>query len=239
MLKPALNCDIGEGTGNEEQIMSLIDSCSIACGGHTGNSQSMETAILLAKENNVLSGAHPSFPDQKNFGRVSMKMEADALIASIQKQLKSIDLLLEKHNIPLHHIKAHGALYNDAIEDSGVASVYLKAIEAYKERCFIYLPPGSEIASLAKKLQFNIKYEAFGDRTYRDDLSLVSRREPGAVIEDKKKVYEQINSIISRGRVITDKENCVHLSADTFCIHSDTKNAVSILEYLNKQFQNK
>lgn len=239
MLKPALNCDIGEGTGNEEQIMPLIDSCSIACGGHAGDALSMEAAIRLAKENNVLPGAHPSYEDRKNFGRISVEIEDQALVASIQKQLKSIDLLLEKHQIPLHHIKAHGALYNDAIRDPRIARIYLKAIAGYKRRCFIYLPPGSEIALLAKALQFRVTYEAFGDRTYREDLSLVPRGMAQAVIRDKKQVYAQINSIASTGKVITDKGRYVDLKAETFCIHSDTEDAVSILGYLNKQFQNK
>jgi len=237
MSKPALNCDLGEGTNNEAQIMPFIDSCSIACGGHAGDSQSMEQAIILAKKNNVLAGAHPSYPDRENFGRVMMDMEDSQFILSLQEQLKSIDDLLQKHQLPLHHIKAHGALYNTLVKDPVAALLYLKAIQNYKTRCYLYVPYGSVIAMLAKKGGFKIKYEAFGDRSYRDDLSLMPREELGAVIQDKQQVYQQIYAIKTSGNVPSATGNNVPIKADTFCIHSDTANAVAILTYLQEQFQ--
>ncbi|WP_417360390.1 5-oxoprolinase subunit PxpA [Galbibacter sp.] len=237
MSKPALNCDLGEGTNNEAQIMPLINSCSIACGGHAGDPQSMMRAIVLAKENNVFIGAHPSYPDRDNFGRVPMEMEDKQFILSIQQQLNTFDLLLQKHHMELHHIKAHGALYNEVVNDSNAALRYLKAIELYKTRCCLYVPFGSIIATLAKEHGFRIKYEAFGDRSYRDDLSLMSRAEPGAVIEDEQQVYQQIYAIVTGGCVLSWKGNKVNIKADTFCIHSDTANAVSILKFLQEQFQ--
>src|SRR5690606_8116822 len=126
MLKPALNCDLGEGVNNEAQIMPLIDSCSIACGGHAGNTQSMEKAIILAKKNKVLVGAHPSYPDRENFGRVAMTMKDDAFVSSIQQQLNTFDFLLQKNGTHLDHIKAHGALYNEIARDTKAALRYLK-----------------------------------------------------------------------------------------------------------------
>lgn len=237
MLKPALNCDLGEGANNEAQIMPLINSCSIACGGHTGGHRSMEKAILLAKENAVLIGAHPSYPDREHFGRVPIEITNEQLILNIQQQLRRLELLLQKHNVPLHHIKAHGALYNETAKDSELALVYLKALESYKLRCCLYVPYNSVIATLAKKLGFKIKYEAFGDRSYMEDLGLVPREIPGAVIENKEEVFQQIHSIHTSGCVKTSNENNVILKADTFCIHSDTANAASILKYLNEQFK--
>lgn len=237
MLKPALNCDLGEGTNNEALIMPLINSCSIACTGHVGDKHSMENAIVIAKQYAVHAGAHPSYPDPENFGRVHLEISDKDLIGSIRQQIKMLDSLLEKHNIPLNHIKAHGALYNETAVNSNLALSYLKAIEPYKFRSYLYLPYGSVISTLAKKHGFGIKYEAFGDRSYREDLSLVSRDDPGAVIKDKVKVLEQIKSIYLKDRVRTHNDNHVMLKADTFCIHSYTQNAVSILSYLNEQFK--
>lgn len=237
MIKPALNCDLGEGTNNEAQIMPLIYSCSVACGGHAGDHKSMENAILLAMENEVSLGAHPSYPDRKNFGRAPMEIEDEQLILSIQEQLWIFDVLLQKHKAPLHHIKTHGALYNETVKNAERTIVYLKAIDSYKDRCYLYVPYNSVIATLAKKLGFKIKYEAFGDRSYMEDLSLVPRELPGAVIEDKQKVFEQIHSISTRDRVRIRKDYNVTIKADTFCIHSDTANAVVILRYLNEQFR--
>lgn len=237
MLRPALNCDLGEGTNNEGYIMPLINSCSIACGGHAGDLKSMENAIMLAKENKVFAGAHPSFPDRENFGRVHVKMNDQEFVLSIRKQLNALDLLLQKHQVPLHHIKPHGALYNEIAIDSQASKRFLNAIREYKSKCFLYVPFGSMIERIAKEQGFAIKYEAFGDRCYMDNLSLMPRTSPGAVIRDKKQVYKQIRNIWIQGKVETITENKVDLKADTFCIHSDTTNAVVILKFLQEQFQ--
>ncbi len=237
MFRPALNCDLGEGTNNEAHIMPWINSCSIACGGHAGNLKSMERAIMLAKVNNIFAGAHPSYPDRENFGRFPMKMADHEFIFSIRGQLEDFNLMLEKHQVPLHHIKPHGALYNQIAIDLQASYRFLEAIENYKSICFLYVPFGSIIAEVAIKQGFSIKYEAFGDRCYMDDLSLMPRNRPGAVIQDKQQVYDQIFNIWTKGRVVTNMGNKVELRADTFCIHSDTPDVVMILKFLQEQFQ--
>ena len=108
-----INCDVGEGIGNERSLFPHISSCNIACGGHAGDLNSMSEIVQLARRSGIKVGAHPSYPDRENFGRKSMKIEKRLLISSIQKQIKALESILISSNMQLHHIKAHGALYND------------------------------------------------------------------------------------------------------------------------------
>ena len=218
---------------NEHLIMPFIDSCNIACGGHAGDPTTMKRVISLARENGVEIGAHPSYPDKENFGRVSLNMEQNALTDSIRSQMHAFTEALGAHHRDLHHIKAHGALYNDLAKDRELAEVFLKGISAFREEAVLYVPFDSEIGKVAVEQGFKIAVEAFGDRNYRDDLRLVSRKEPGALITDKGEVLAHVHRI-SRGYVRTISGNEYPLHADTICIHSDTDNALDILKYLKQ-----
>ncbi|TMM57121.1 5-oxoprolinase subunit PxpA [Maribacter algarum] len=227
-----INCDVGEGIGNEAELLPLISSCNIACGGHAGDIETMTNVVRLAKENKVRVGAHPSYPDKQNFGRVSMDIPSELLVKSIQTQIESFTSVLEKENVPIHHIKPHGALYNDIVRDEDLAKVFLEAIAMYKGYVFLYVPYNSKIEAESLKKNFNIKYEAFGDRNYNKDLSLVSRKLPNAVIEKPELVLSHLLSMVKEGRLKTQDGGHVELQADTFCIHGDTPSALQILMYL-------
>ena len=233
-----INCDVGEGIGNEVELLPLISSCNIACGGHAGDLQTMTEVVRLATEYKVRVGAHPSYPDKENFGRVSMDVSSDVLIASIQSQLESFTSILKKENIVLHHIKPHGALYNDIAKDENLATIFLSAISDFKDEMFLYVPYQSKIETEALKQKFKIKYEAFGDRNYNADLSLVSRKLPNAIIENPQQVLSHLSSIVNEGRVVVQSGDHVKLVADTFCIHGDTPTAFEILTYLTKELPN-
>jgi len=170
-----MNCDVGEGIGNEAALLPLISSCNIACGGHAGDTQSMRKVVALAKMHQVKVGAHPSYPDPENFGRTSMAMPKEALKQSIQEQIHALCIILEEEKMPLHHIKPHGALYNDAAKDPKIAAIILDAIAPYKKEVVLYAPYGSVIGKSAIAANYKVMYEAFGDRNYNKDLSLVSR----------------------------------------------------------------
>ena len=233
-----INCDVGEGIGNESELLPLISSCNIACGGHAGDSATMTEVALLAKQYHVKVGAHPSYPDTKNFGRVSMNITSDDLMKSIREQIKNFTFLLKKENISLHHIKAHGALYNDIAKDVLLAKIFLSAIKEYKEAVFLYVPYASVIATEAIKQNFKIKNEAFADRNYNTDLTLVSRKLPNAILEDPKNVLSHLLSIVKNNQVKTLNGSKVSLLADTFCIHGDTPSALQILMYLTQNLPN-
>jgi UPF0271 protein len=231
-----INCDLGEGLGNEKELMPLISSCNIACGGHAGDKETIKTVARLANKNGVKVGAHPSYPDRKNFGRISLTIPDDELVQSIRAQMADFMTILEEEHIALHHIKAHGALYNDIAKDQHLAKIFLKAIEKRKDTIFLYVPFGSVIEKEAIKQHFEIKREAFGDRSYNADLSLVSRKLSNALIQIPEKVLEQILGIAWEELVQAVNGQKVAIKADTFCIHGDTPSALKILRYLSDEF---
>ncbi|MFK5973181.1 MAG: 5-oxoprolinase subunit PxpA [Flavobacteriaceae bacterium] len=228
-----INSDIGEGIGNEKDLLPLISSCNIACGVHSGNDKTMAEVAQLAYCNGVKVGAHPSYPDRKNFGRVSLNISEDKLITSIKTQLAGLRAILEKENIPLHHIKPHGALYNDLATNTHLSRVFLRAVERYKNTASLYVPFNSCIAKEAITQGFNIHHEAFADRNYNLDLSLVSRKTRNAVIEEPQDVLEHLLCMVNEKKVQTLKGKKVPIVADTYCIHGDTPSALQILHYLS------
>lgn len=231
-----INCDVGEGVGNEAEIFPFVSSCNIACGGHAGDMDTMTQIVRLAKHHKVKIGAHPSYPDQANFGRQVMDISKKDLQKSIIAQLKNFTDILIQEQAELHHIKAHGALYNETAKDKDLAQTYLEAIEEYKTRTIVYVPFGSVIAEVALQQGFTIWYEAFGDRNYKNDLSLVNRKHENALIQAPKKVLKHILPIIKEGRVKSISGELVKIEAKTLCIHGDTPSALKILMYLTQEF---
>ncbi|MCJ7467042.1 MAG: 5-oxoprolinase subunit PxpA [Maribacter sp.] len=228
-----INCDLGEGLGNEKELMPFISSCNIACGGHAGDKETMRTVARLASKKGVKVGAHPSYPDRKNFGRITLAISDKELVQSLRSQMADFMSILNEEHIPLHHIKAHGALYNDVAKDQYLAKIFLKAIGKRKDSIFLYVPFDSVIEKEALRQGFQIKREAFGDRNYNADLSLVSRKLSNALIQIPKKVLEQILGIVREEQVKTVTGHKVAIKADTYCIHGDTPSALKILRYLS------
>lgn len=233
--KVDINCDVGEGVGNEADIFPYISSCNIACGGHAGDWDTMLKVALLAKKHGLKIGAHPSYPDKANFGREVMDIPSQDLIQSIRKQLADFDKVMRQEDITLHHIKAHGALYNQTAKDGELAKVYLDAIVAYRDNAVLYLPYGSVIANMAKERGFQVWFEAFADRNYNSDMTLVSRKEKNAIVEEPEQVLQHILPIIKNDEVISVKGESLKICAHTLCIHGDTASALKILMYLSKE----
>tara|TARA_R110002074_G_C12557018_1_gene667238 strand:+ start:11108 stop:11851 length:744 start_codon:yes stop_codon:yes gene_type:complete len=227
-----INCDVGEGIGNEADLFPMISSCNIACGGHAGSKESIRQSIELAIKYNVRVGAHPSYPDRENFGRVSMNISDGDLIKSISNQLKLFMTECNKLGATLHHIKPHGALYNDIAKSEHLANVFLRAISTYKDKVILYVPYGSVIELLAKANNFSIMKEAFADRNYNNDLSLVSRKQDNALISNVKDVLEHLVLMSNENQVRTVNGEKIPIEADTFCIHGDTPSAFQILTYI-------
>ena len=231
-----INCDLGEGLNNEHIIMPLIDSCNIACGGHAGDNGSMIECIEISIKNNVKIGAHPSYPDKINFGRKKIDISPSELSYSIISQIESLETIADSYGLELNHIKAHGALYNQMIIDAELSNFYLDTINDFKNKCSLYIPYKSEIEKIALKKGFSIIYEAFGDRNYNDDLSLVSRNNENALITDPESVVNHIKTIKETETVKTINGNFKKIKFDTICIHSDTNNSIEILKKINQEF---
>jgi UPF0271 protein len=234
-----VNCDVGEGIGNEADLMPYISSCNIACGGHAGDEDSMQSVIALAKKHNVKIGAHPSFPDRENFGRKFMAIPPGELSKSLEQQIMALKQHADALQAPVHHIKFHGALYNASAKDLALARSCISAIKNTLPNAYLYVPFGAVIAKEAHKHSIKIQYEAFADRQYHDDLSLVSRKEKNAVIHDKNEVLQHLERMILHGQVKTVEHSLVDIVADTFCVHGDTPNAVELIRYIYEELPKK
>lgn len=230
-----INCDLGEGFNNESLIMPYISSCNIACGAHAGDRETMKLVAGLAKEHRVLVGAHPSYPDKQNFGRSTMQISDGDLIKSVRDQILELEGILEEIHISMAHIKPHGALYNDVARDSRIAGLFIEAINPFKDKKALYVPYGSTIEKLALANGFKITYEAFADRNYNSDLSLVSREHSNALIQDPMDVLKHIIYIVENQQVKTVDGAPIKLLADTYCIHGDAPSTLQILMYLSKE----
>ena len=233
-----INCDVGEGMNNEHLIMPFISSCNIACGGHFGNKKTIDETLKLAIQNNVLVGAHPSFPDQKNFGRTVLKITEAALKQSIVAQLDLFLACLANCNLKIHHIKPHGALYNLIAKDKLEAVKFIKITKKYLQNCFLYVPYNSKIAEVALENNLKIKYEAFADRNYNDDLTLVSRTQENAIILDTDAITKHLVQMVKTNTVATISGSEKEIKAATFCIHGDNENSVGILPVLATKLKN-
>lgn len=238
MQKIHINCDLGEGGDYDKELMPLISACNIACGGHAGNLETMHHTVDLAMEHEVEIGAHPSYPDKENFGRVSLKIEPKELKRSLVAQILSLKQITEAEGAKLVHVKPHGALYNDAQKDQKIAAVVLDALREFDDPLLLYAPENSVIARMAEG-EFQVVFEAFADRNYNPDHSLVSRLKSNALITEKEEVFKHLFSMFSHHKITCVNGEKIDCKATTFCLHGDTPNSVEILKFLKQKFQEK
>ena len=231
-----INADVGEGLGNELRLMPYLSSCNIACGGHAGTPETMRTVVGLAKQHGVKIGAHPSYPDVENFGRQKMDISCAALFLSLEAQIDALREILHD-DATLHHVKPHGALYNLAAVDEKVAQVVIEVMRRFILPVKLYVPYKSVIARLAIQNNIPIMYEAFADRNYNNDLTLVSRDHNEALIEDADVMFEHVFRMISEQKVKTVLGTEIPILAQTVCIHGDHPNAVNLAMKLHENLK--
>ncbi|TXK74927.1 5-oxoprolinase subunit PxpA [Mesonia sp. K4-1] len=232
------NCDLAEGGKYDERLMPLISYCNVACGGHFGNKQTVLEAVQLAIKNNVNIGAHPSYPDVENFGRKKMDMSLKDLRKSLKTQILLIKDTVERLGEKLHHIKPHGALYNELKYDKEKSLMMIDLVKEIDDVLVLFVPPKSVIEEEAKN-KIKTLIEGFADRAYEEDLSLVSRGKTGAVLHDKNQILEKVKLMGLESKIITLNGVILNQKIDTICIHSDTENSVEILEYLYSSLHKK
>ena len=232
-----INCDVGEGLNNEIYLMPHISSCSIACGAHAGDKYTIENVVKLAIKHHVKIGAHPSFPDKENFGRKKIDIPLDQLQLSLEKQIQLIIYSINNENIKLNHVKPHGALYNLVAVDKEYALTVVKAVKNIAKDAYLYVPYKSVIQKTALENGLKVKIEAFADRNYNSDLTLVSRKLNTAMITDKEKLVKHLLKMILQKKVKTVDGVEVELIAETFCFHGDNPNAIKLLKYASKMLQ--
>lgn len=221
-----LNCDLGEGGTNESSILPFISSCSIACGGHYGDQETVHEAIARAKDYNVKIGAHPSYPDRNHFGRKSYAISPKELTDALRFQLDLFFQFSDQTN----HIKPHGALYNDLAINGELTEQFLSTLKEYCTGIAIYCPPNSELSKASSNYGFYPMYEGFGDRAYNPNGSLVSRAKPGSVLTQAINIANQITQIITTSSVGTIDGKSIPLIVDTICLHGDTPGLSNIIQ---------
>ncbi|WP_186756747.1 5-oxoprolinase subunit PxpA [Echinicola salinicaeni] len=229
-----INSDLGEGSSADAAIMQFISSCNIACGGHAGNENSMIKTIKYAMQHQVSIGAHPSYPDPENFGREVMDISIEELEMSILDQIFTFKDLLTDQNGQLHHIKAHGALYNESATNEPIAHLLVKIMKKHFPGILLYVPYNSVIAELAQKEGIPVWYEIFADRNYEDNLKLVSRKKPNAVLHDTHEVLKHLELMIRKEKVKTISGNILPIKAHTVCVHGDNETALNLAKAINQ-----
>src|SRR6516164_3210390 len=182
MLSIDLNCDLGEGMNIEEAIMPFISSANIACGYHAGDHHTMKRTVEWAIQHEVAVGAHPSFPDRANFGRTELTLEPAEIFQIVFDQLRIFSEITRQAGCKITHVKPHGALYNLAAKDKVVAASIVGAIKEFNAGLLLFGLAGSHLIDEAKNAGLRAVPEAFIDRTYRDDGSLIPRSQEGALI---------------------------------------------------------
>ncbi|MGC2235176.1 MAG: 5-oxoprolinase subunit PxpA [Pyrinomonadaceae bacterium] len=240
MLSIDLNCDMGESfgawtMGNDAALMDYVSSVNIACGFHAGDASVIRKTVEKAIEKGVAVGAHPSFPDLQGFGRREMKMSAQEIFDVVLYQISAIKGICEAFGTRMHHVKPHGALYNQAAKDADLAESIAKAVKSLDEKLIFYGLSGSFLISEAEKLGLKTASEVFSDRTYKNDGSLTPRSESNALIKNADEAVRQVLQMIQTQTVTAANGETIPIKAETVCIHGDGANALEFARTIRQK----
>lgn len=235
-----INCDMGESFGAytigvDEQVMPLITSANVACGFHAGDPLVMRETVRLAKEYGVSVGAHPGFRDLHGFGRRNIAATPDEVYGDILYQIGALHAVCRAEGVPLNHVKAHGAVYNMACADPALAKALAAAVADFDRNLILYALPGSHLHRVAEAAGLRVAEEVFADRAYNEDGSLVSRKLPGAVLEDDAQAESQVRQMVLEGTVTAVTGKKVPVKADTICVHGDNPHAVAFITRIRER----
>jgi UPF0271 protein len=228
-----INADVGERSealldGSEEQLLRVVTSANIACGGHAGDATSMRSVVRLCQSLGVSIGAHPGYPDRPGFGRSRLKLQLSELEGSLVKQIGALFEIASLCGAIVHHVKPHGALYNAAATDRDLAATIARAMAIVDRNAVLVGLAGSLMLDVWRDFGLSVVAEAFADRRYEADGSLRARTLPDALIVDPLEAAAQALLIVKTGGVKSYDGTAVQISAQTICIHGDTSNAVII-----------
>lgn len=222
-----LNCDMGEVPeavygGAQEALMRYITSVNVACGGHAGNEATMQATIRQAMAHKLAIGAHPGYPDPVNFGRLELKLTSAQIAETVYAQVERFAEIAARCGAQVTHVKAHGALYNQAVKDPAIAQAIADGVGRWSKSVVLVGLAGSHMLDVFAENGFRTAAEVFADRRYEADGTLRSRKLPGALIEDPAEAADHGLQIIETG----------HPRAQTICIHGDTHGALDIAQAL-------
>lgn len=216
-MKIDINCDMGENIGNDEAVMPYITSANIACGFHAGDSKTMSDTVRLAKKYGVAIGAHPSWKDVEGFGRREMMLPPDEVEALVLYQIGALAAIAKAESIELHHVKPHGALYNQAANDRDLANAIARAVKRFSGELILVGLAGSALIEAGVEVGLKVANEGFPDRNYNPDGTLVSRKESNAIVVLPEEVAAHALRLIRDGILFEE----THVRVDTLCLHGD------------------
>ena len=233
-MKIDINCDLGEGEApaRVRALMKSISSANVACGGHAGSLHAMDYCVRMARGFGVKLGAHPGFADRANFGRRHHDIHPTDLELLLIHQVGALEKVARDGNMRLHHIKLHGALYHAVESDSGLATCYADTVARFWPKAVIYATPEGRVVQMAKFAGVAIWEEAFADRAYMSDGTLVPRNVAGAVLGNPREIVERMRELLTEGSIETLSGGRLRLNPKTLCVHSDTAEAVRIARAL-------
>lgn len=234
-----LNCDLGESFGDwkmglDEDVMPHIDMANIACGFHAGDPRVIANTLKLAKQHNVLIGAHPSYPDIQGFGRRSMAMTVAELTQCLHYQIAALEGMAKVQGLTLSYVKPHGALYNDMMKNEQLLTTVMGAVTSYPANLQLMVLATADAKrhqTMARHLGLTLILEAFADRQYTDDGYLVSRKIAGSV-HNKEALLAQVKQLLTSKTVTTQSGKSLKLSADSICVHGDNADGIALIQHI-------
>ncbi len=237
-----LNSDVGESYGAykiglDEELIPLISSANIACGFHAGDPAVMRRTIALAKQHGVALGAHPGFPDLLGFGRRNMDATMEEIRDYITYQIGALQGFAVSQGMKLQHVKAHGALYNMAAQDMRIAEAITEAVSKLDKDLILVMLPGpqkNEVQEIGRRYGIRVVFEFFADRGYNSDGTLVSRREPGAIIHDHQLAADRVLKMVTEGKIASKDGTEIEVASDTICVHGDNPAAVRLVTQIRE-----
>lgn len=233
MKRIDLNCDMGEvqeaiADGTQEALMQWITSANIACGGHAGDGETMDVTIRQAQKHGLALGAHPGYPDKKNFGRLELRITAREVSDFVFEQVAELDEIAKRLGARISHVKPHGALYNQAVHNKELAAAIAEGVARWSREVTLVGLAGAPMLEVFRKARFSVAAEAFADRRYEADSTLRSRKYDDALIRNPEEAGKQAVSIVTQNSLLALDGSTIKLSAETLCIHGDTPGADKI-----------
>jgi UPF0271 protein len=232
-----LNADLGEGFGRyrlaeDAELLSLVTSANVACGFHAGDPITMRETVAAAADRGVVIGAHPGYPDLLGFGRRELGATPAEITAYVIYQLGALNAVCRARGTRVRYVKPHGALYNRAAADRPAAAAIAAAVHQVDPELVLLGRAGSHLIAAARAAGLRTASEAFADRAYAPDGSLVPRSEPGAVVHDVEAVVARAVRMVREEQVATSAGTTISVRADSLCIHGDTPGAIALVRAL-------
>lgn len=237
-----LNCDMGESfgawtMGNDAAVMPYVTSANIACGFHAGDPATMRKTVASAVQHGVVLGAHPGLPDLAGFGRRAMAINPDDVYDLVVVQVGALAAVAATQGARLHHVKAHGALYNMASSQPEIAAAIAAAVHDVDNSLILYALANSVQVQAAREAGLVVAQEVFADRSYQNNGLLTPRNQSGAMITDVKEATVQVLQMVQQGTVTAQDGTSVAVSADTLCLHGDQPGAVEFARHIRQALE--